>query len=247
MSYSIRPCRAHDELAACVTVQKRVWGYSDRELYPLRLLVNLTRIGGQVLGAFTPHPQLVGFVAAMPAWREGRRYYHSLSLGVLPGHQSRGLGTALKLKQRESAVEGGIDLIEWTFDPLRAKNAFFNIVRLGVIVRRYLPDYYGTVDSRLQGGLPSDRLIAEWWLSSPRVSRVVRGENALLNGRKPEAEIAIPSNFESLLRWGLRRARAEQARVREQLQEGFARGLAITGFARDRSGTRYLLGRFERA
>lgn len=241
MNYTIRPCETQNELSACVDLQKRVWGYSDRELYPLRLLVTLARIGGHVLGAFTPRSELVAFLASMPAWRDGRRYFHSLSLGVSPEHQSKGLGTALKFSQREAALRAGVVRVEWTFDPLRAGNAFFNIARLGAIVRRYFPDYYGPVKSRLQGGLPSDRLVAEWWLKSLRVKRAVDGKTPWGGKSKPLAEVAIPADLTALLRRDRAQARAAQARVRAQLQRYFSRSLVITGFARDHRGARYLL------
>ncbi len=241
MRYAIRPCRTLEELAACVDVQKTIWGYAEREVYPLRLFVNLGRIGGHVLGAFTPAGQLVGFVASMPAWHGRRRYYHSLSLGVLPGHENQGLGRSLKWAQRRAALEAGIRLIEWTFDPLRAKNAFFNIVRLGAIARRYLADYYGRVESQLQQGLPSDRLVAEWWLSSARVQRALNGEPPRPMGRAPAAEVPIPCDLDSLLKTRPDAGRAQQATVQRQLQSRFAKKLAITGFVRDESGARYLL------
>ena len=241
MSYIIRPCEAREELAACVALQKEIWGYSDLEVYPLRLFVSLGKIGGHVLGALAPRGKLVGFVASMPAWREGQRYYHSLSLGVLPAHENRGLGRALKLAQRKLALRAGIDRIEWTFDPLRAKNAFFNIARLGAISRRYLVDYYGAVDSRLQRGLPSDRLVAEWWLKSLRVRRALAGKPPRATRRRPAAEVIIPSDIESLKESRPAEARAVQTAVREQIQECFARKLAITGFALEGATGRYLL------
>ena len=243
MNYTIRPCQALKELAACVALQKRIWGYSERELYPLRLLVTLTKIGGHVLGAFTPGNRMIGFVASMPAWRGRRRYFHSLSLGVLPGRQNQGLGRALKLRQRETALREGIHLIEWTFDPLQAKNAFFNIVRLGAVVRRYLCDHYGPVESRLQGGLPSDRLVAEWRLKSERVRRVLTGKAPWNEKSRPAAEVEIPPSLSSLLRADPERARAEQSRVREKLQNYFSRGFAITGFIREGNSARYILSR----
>lgn len=242
-NYTIRPCRKITELSACVTLQKTIWGYADHEVYPLRLFVNLGAIGGQVLGAFDEQDELVGFVAAMPAWRAGRRYYHSLSLGVLPGHENQGLGRALKLKQREAALGAGVSRIEWTFDPLRAKNVYFNIVRLGAIARRYLPDHYGPVESRLQQGLPTDRLVCEWWLRSQRVRRALGGSLPRLARRKPVAEVAIPGDFKSLAEASPAEARALQLTVRQQLQQCFARGLVITGFARDQNSARYILDR----
>ncbi len=245
MDYTIRPCQSREELAACVGLQKQIWGYADHELYPLRLFVNLPKIGGHVLGAFAPRGELVGFVASMPAWRGRRRYYHSLSLGVLAAHENRGLGRALKLEQRKEALRAGIELIEWTFDPLRAKNAFFNIVRLGAIARRYLSDYYGEVDSRLQQRLPSDRLIAEWWLKSRRVSLALAGRPPRTGRKKPVSEVEIPSDFGRLAEERPREAQAVQAAVRAQLTKMLAAKLAITGFARGEEKSRYLLDRYE--
>jgi len=239
VTYTVRSCRTLAELAACVDLQRKIWGYADRELYPLRLFVNLTKTGGHVLGAFSPKEQLVGFVASMPAWRGRLRYYHSLSLGILPQHENRGVGRSLKLAQRRAALRAGIQLIEWTFDPLKTKNAFFNIVRLGAIARRYLPDHYGRVESRLQQGLPSDRLVAEWWLNSSRVKRALRGKG--LPSPVSAAAVPIPGQVEAHAAAEMALARAEQTALREQLRKCFARKLVITGCARDKKGTRYLL------
>ena len=241
MNYTIRPCQTLRELSACVSLQKQIWGYADHEVYPLRLFVTVGKIGGHVLGAFTPDDKQVGFVAAMPAWRDGKHYYHSLSLGVLSGHENQGLGRALKLKQREIALKANVSRIEWTFDPMRAKNAFFNIVRLGAIARRYLPDHYGPVESRLQQGLPSDRLVCEWWLAAPRVRRALQGKPPRPAEKKLAAEVAIPIDFKSLVEADPSEARALQSAVRKRFQKHFARGLVITGFVRDAKSARYIL------
>lgn len=245
MKYVIRSCRTRDELACCVDLQKRIWGYTDLEAYPLRLFVNLGHIGGHVVGAFTARGHMVGFVASLPAWRKRRRYFHSLSLGVLSEHENRGLGRALKLEQRKLALRAGIELIEWTFDPLRTKNAFFNIERLGAVCRRYIPDHYGAVDSRLQGGLPSDRLVAEWWIKSARVHRAVRGKPARPATRKAGAEVVIPTRIEALKKVRPAEARAVQGAVRKDFEKYFSRRLAVTGFVLDRSLGRYLLDSYE--
>jgi predicted GNAT superfamily acetyltransferase len=239
--YTIRSCVTHDELAACVTLQKQIWGYSDLEVYPLRLFVNLGQIGGQVIGAFAPGGEMVGFVASLPAWRNGRSYYHSLSLGVLPGHENRGLGRALKLEQRRRALRSGIEWIEWTFDPLRAKNAFFNIVRLGAVCGRYDPNHYGPVDSRLQRGLPSDRLVAEWWLRSARVRRALAGKPVRAARRPAAAEIEIPVRRDTGKKAPRGWTRALLQTVRGCFQEYFERGLVVTGFVVEGSTARYLL------
>jgi predicted GNAT superfamily acetyltransferase len=255
--YTIRPCRGIEELEACIGLQKQIWGYADSDLYPLRLFVNLTQIGGHVIGAFSSGgrgrtAELVGFVTAMPAWRDGKRYLHSLSLGVARGHQNQGLGRMLKIEQREVALQAGVRCIEWTFDPLRAKNAFFNIVRLGAITRRYRPDYYGRVESRLQQGLPSDRLVCEWWLNSRRV-RAALGLSAhshpapaasLAIGRRGERVIEIPFDFSALAAQEPERARNLQRAVRRKFEECFGRGLVVTGFERGEGVGRYLLEPF---
>lgn len=245
MNYVVRPCQTLEELAACVTLQKQIWGYADREVYPLRLFVNLSKIGGHVLGAFAPGGQPVGFVASMPAWHGRRRYFHSLSLGVLPAHENQGLGRRLKLEQRKAALGAGIDCVEWTFDPLRPKAAFFNIVRLGAISRRYLPDCYGLVESRLQGGLPSDRLLAEWRLKSARVRRALGGGTPRARRKKPDAEVPIPGDIDRIVEACPAEARARQLALRKELQECFARKLVITDFAQDRKGSYYLLDKYE--
>lgn len=245
MRHTIRPCQSLEELAACVRIQKEIWGYAEDELYPLRLFVNLGKIGGHVLGAFTPEGGLVGFVASLPAWHGRERYYHSLSLGVRREHENRGLGKALKLAQRRAALRAGVQLIEWTFDPLRAKNAFLNIVRLGAVARRYHPDYYGAVESHFQRGLPSDRLVGEWWLKSPRARRALRGKPPRSQRKKSAAEVWIPGDIDSLLRSRPAEARAAQAAVREQLLKHFANQLEITDLIQDERGTRYLLDPYE--
>jgi predicted GNAT superfamily acetyltransferase len=243
--HTIRPCRTREELAACVTLQKKVWGYSERELYPLRLFVTLTKIGGHVLAAFKAREEAVGFVASMPAWDGTGPYYHSLSLAILPAHQNRGLGRALKLEQRQEALRAGIDRIQWTYDPMRAKNAFFNIERLGAFARRYLPDHYGTVQSRLQQGLPSDRLVAEWWLKSAHVKRALAGKPERNRKSGEAAEVVIPCDFASLAEACPEEARARQSAVRQELEKYFARGLAIIGFAVEGPLGRYMLDRYD--
>ncbi|HUY14371.1 MAG TPA: GNAT family N-acetyltransferase [Terriglobia bacterium] len=243
MKYVIRSCRTRDELAGCVKLQRTIWGYAKDEVYPLRLFVNLQKIGGMVVGAFAPGGELVGFVTGMPAWHGKRRYIHSLSLGVAAGHENRGLGQRLKLEQRRRVLDAGIDCIEWTFDPMRAKNAFLNLVRLGAIARRYTPDYYGPVKSRLQQGLPSDRLICEWWLKSPGVKRAVQGKPARDLSAKPVAEVEIPAEMKSWAEDHPRQAQAAQSKVRARLMGLFRKGLVITGFSIDGATGRYLLDR----
>src|SRR5262245_56063665 len=177
---TIRPLHAVSEMRICVALQRIVWGHTELETVPDHIFVVAAKTGGQVLAAFDSDMP-VGFVLAFPALRKGQAYLHSHLLAVLPDYQNHGVGRRLKLAQRDEALARGIDLIEWTFDPLQLKNAYFNIAKLGAVVRRYVPDLYGRTTSPLHGGLPTDRLVAEWWLQSPRVHSRLSGEL----GREP--------------------------------------------------------------
>jgi predicted GNAT superfamily acetyltransferase len=157
-----------EELEACVALQKEVWNFDDVDLVPLRMFVVSQKIGGQTIGAFQGD-ELVGFAFSIPGSRAGHAYLHSHMLAVRNSFRNHGLGRRLKLAQRDDAIQQGIELLEWTFDPLEIKNAHLNLSRLGAIARRYSVNHYGHSSSPLQGGLPTDRLVAEWWLKSRRV------------------------------------------------------------------------------
>src|SRR6185312_5396645 len=157
-----------DEFNACVALQKEVWKFDDLDIIPLRMFVVSEKIGGQIIGAFDGET-LAGFAFSIPGSRGGHSYLHSHMLAVREGFRNYGLGRRLKLAQRDDATARGFELLEWTFDPLEIKNAYLNLVRLGAIARRYSVNHYGLSSSPLQGGLPTDRLVAEWWLKSNRV------------------------------------------------------------------------------
>ena len=241
-SIILRRCRGIDEFRACVALQKEVWNFSDAELVPLRMFVVADKVGGQVMGAFDGNT-MVGFALSVPGTRTGHIYLHSHMLAVKKEHRNGGLGRRLKLLQREEALSRGIELIEWTFDPLEIKNAYLNIEKLGAIARRYNINQYGITSSPLQGGLPSDRLIAEWWLKSRRVE-------ALLDaGKNPpivtESGIEVPGQIYDWKSAPETRAKAQQVqeRNREQFLRAFSRGLAVLGYERDSAGNgKYLLG-----
>ena len=171
----ISPLTSFEHFDRCADVQQEIWGYGDGDVVSRRIFTVVSHIGGQVLGAFDGDT-IVGFAFSLPGYRDGHAYLHSHILAVLPDYRNAGIGRRLKFAQRDDAIARGFDLMEWTFDPLEIKNAHLNIARLGAIVRRYEPDCYGPSTSPLQGGLPTDRLYAEWWLRSPRVVGLLRGE-----------------------------------------------------------------------
>jgi predicted GNAT superfamily acetyltransferase len=239
----IRQLTQLEEFASVVRLQREIWGFDDVELLPQRLFVVADKIGGQILGAFDDG-KMVAFCLGIPGLKAGgRSYIHSHMMGVLPPYRNSGLGRRLKLEQRQWALSRGVELIEWTFDPLQLKNAFFNIERLGVIIRRYVHNQYGTTTSTLHGGLPTDRLVPEWWIRSPRVEALTAGQP--FNRPPAEARITIPANINDLIQSDPARARQIQEEVGEQFDQHFRSGLAVTGFEKtDDSGT-YLLGTWE--
>lgn len=241
-SIVLRRCNGLEELRACVALQKEVWNFTDAELVPLRMFVVAEKVGGQVMGAFEGK-DMVGFALSVPGTRSGHVYLHSHMLAVKKDHRNSGLGRRLKLLQREDAIARGIELIEWTFDPLEIKNAYLNLEKLGAIARRYNINQYGITSSPLQGGLPSDRLIAEWWLKSKRV------ETLLATGKNPpiksESAIAVPAQIYEWKAAPETRGKAQQVqeRNREQFLSVFSHGLAALGYDRDHEGNgRFLLG-----
>ena len=236
----IRDCTSLEELAECVAVQRAVWRFTDEDLIPVRFFVVAQKIEGQVIGAFAPSGKLVGFCLAVPALRGPKVYLHSHMLAVLPEYRDRGLGRQLKLEQRRKALDQGIRWIEWTFDPLEGKNAHFNLERLGAVARRYVPNQYGITASPLHRGLPTDRLVAEWWLESPRAVACAEGRP------KPPVEIcrriAIPLDIAGEHDKKEGTLAGVQREVRRQFQEGFGEGLTAVGFEVVGNTGNYLLG-----
>ncbi len=244
----IRSCSGLDEMEACVQLQIETWGYDDSDVIPRKAFMVAQKIGGQVLGAFDSEiaefPQkLAGFAMSLPGIKTrpggmAEPYLHSHMLAVREVYRNRGLGAQLKREQRMEALSRGIRLMEWTFDPLEIKNAFLNIHKLGAVARTYLVNFYGVSSSRLQGGLPTDRLVAEWRLDSPRVEAILDGCGDDLREQKVEARIVVPA---AIYGWkssdgDRERARAVQWENRGRFQEAFSRGLAVIGFVRDEEG-----------
>jgi len=235
----VRQLFEHREFEDAVQLQKLVWGFADIELIPLRLFVVANKVGGHSFGAYDGS-RMVGFCLAIPGVKPGgHSYLHSHMLAVLPEYRDRGLGRRMKLAQREEALGRGIDLIEWTFDPLEIKNAFLNLERLGAVVRRYVENQYGITSSPLHGSLPTDRCVAEWWIGSPRVRAVLAGEPC---PREVRARIPVPADIESLRTHDPKCAREIQKSIGDTLQRHFAEGLAVIGFERGEAGGTYLLG-----
>jgi predicted GNAT superfamily acetyltransferase len=164
----VRHCESLAEYEECVKLELLTWG--EHIAVPSAIFVVAHHTGGQILGAFD-RGRMIGFTLALAGTRGGKPFLHSHMTAVLPECQNRGVGRQLKLFQRVDALKNGVPLVEWTFDPLELKNARFNLTRLGAIVRRYIPNCYGVTASPLHAGLPTDRLVAEWWLVRARAAK----------------------------------------------------------------------------
>jgi predicted GNAT superfamily acetyltransferase len=231
----IRHCATNPEFEECVRLEHLIWG---REIsVPLPIFVVARHTGGQVIGAFQEN-KLVGCTLALAAWRAGRPFLHSHMTAVEPEFRDRGVGRRLKLFQRQDALKRRIEVIEWTFDPLELKNAYFNLVRLGAVMRRYIPNCYGVTESPLHAGLPTDRLVAEWWLDSHRVNSLLAG-NALSISKAER--MPVPTNISELKASDHAGAVRVQSKVREQFQHWFAKGFAVTSIESRGVNTDYIL------
>jgi predicted GNAT superfamily acetyltransferase len=194
----IRPLTTLAECRKVADLEKIVWSYADTEdvVPPAVLIVSIKR-GGILLGAFDAAGEMKGFVYSIPALKDGRTIQWSHMLGVTPDARAGGLGLRLKLAQREQAISMGIDLIEWTYDPLQALNAHLNFTKLGVVVEEYEENIYGESSSPLHKATPTDRFVAEWRLTAPHVERRLSASASPLmrDSALMSAVVVNPSKF----------------------------------------------------
>jgi predicted GNAT superfamily acetyltransferase len=230
------------DMSVCVELQQRIWGYAPLDTVPDQIFIVARKTGGQVMTAYDGDIP-VGFALAFAAIRDGLSYLHSHMVGVVEEYQNRGVGRLLKLAQRDDALERGIDLIEWTFDPLQLKNAYFNIEGLGAIIRHYIPNLYGRTTSPLHAGLPTDRLVAEWWVRSQRVENVLAGRPR--SSSQAVERLAIPADIRTICRDDAPRAEQIQSKLRAQFVAAFAQGYGAVGFEFNKEQGTYLLEPYE--
>jgi predicted GNAT superfamily acetyltransferase len=250
--FLIRPLTSFSDFEGCVSVQRKVWGHSDMDITPVHHFQIAVHTGAIVLGAFI-EGKIAGYIYSFPADFGKVRGQHSHHLAVLPESQGLGLGKALKWAQREEALKRDLELLTWTFDPMLARNANLNIHALGAIGRRYLRDFYGETPALvLDAGVPSDRLLVEWWIKSPRVKARKNGPPAPLDPERlpkaleraadgagpglpvldiagPRILVEIPKKIRDLPK-GTGVIGAWQAAARGTVEEYFARGFGLEDF-----------------
>lgn len=242
----IRECRTVGELSECVSLQREVFALPEIELSPVRHFIVTKNAGGWALGAYDGE-RLVGFVLSVPAFLRGKQAFYSHMTGVRRQYQSYGIGARLKWAQRERALSEGVRYIKWTFQPVQARNAYFNLEKLGATVREYKANFYGTDYSTTPGqgtriGLDSDRLFAEWDLCADKTTSLAGGASFTETG-EPAAEIEVPNNWNELVEADPKGAIEVQTRIRNEFESAFAEGLIGRGFRRDNKHPKFLLYR----
>ena len=240
---TIRECQTAEDFQQCIDLERAVWKDDDIDIMPIRLYMISKTCGGPTIGAFDQTQTLVGVGHMLPALPGKNIAFHSHLLAVVEHLRDKDIGYRIKLAQREYAIKAGVKMLFWTFDPLQSRNAHFNINKLGVVIRRYGVNYYGeNVSSVFETDVPSDRLIAEWWISSRYVS-------AALSGAKPrvaevKATVTIPDDINAITARSVEEHKKWRLRVREDFEEALKQGGIARGFVRDKAAGRstYIFG-----
>lgn len=242
---TIREILTVEEFAECVSLQRAVFALPDLEISPVRHLIVTKSAGGFTLGAFFKN-RLVGFVLTVPAFGSGaERIFYSHMTAVKPDFQNLHIGARLKWAQRERALKENVRFIKWTFQPVQARNAFFNLERLGVEIKSYVANFYGTDYSTVgtknkELGIDSDRLFAEWNLTGEKVAALSSGENFIEKDDVIKT-IEIPNDWNALVEKNPQKAVLEQTKIKEAFQDAFAQNLICRRFERSEKNPKYLL------
>jgi predicted GNAT superfamily acetyltransferase len=246
----VRALETHEELVACVELQRETWGSDFSDRVPVSILKVSQRVGGVAAGAFAPDNKLLGFVFGLTGVERGRIVHWSDMLAVRPEARRLGLGRRLKEYQRTVVRERGGEVIYWTYDPLVARNAHLNFNRLGVRLAEYAEDMYGITDSVLHGGIPTDRLVVAWPTRDDDVKmRVAEAARTLASGDCTDGPVVtpdwieraagasilphclrveIPADAEAILTQSRDEAREWRMRVRQSLQWCLSAGYLIS-------------------
>jgi len=197
MPITYRDLTTLEEFSRVVELERTIWGPGYDEVVPTPILTVTVMRGGILIGAFdgpdaAPAGRMIGFVYSLPAMREGKPTQWSHMLGVVDEFRSSGVGRELKLLQRERTLAMGLDLVEWTYDPMQAMNAHLNFAKLGVVVEEYEENVYGESSSPLHRGNPTDRFVAEWWVRKPHVERrIARHGPFVMRARELADAVAV--------------------------------------------------------
>lgn len=264
MPITFRKLTEPNDLQQVEALERAVW--NTDEVVPYHMTITVAKFGGLFIGAFDDD-EMIGFLYSFPGFTEGEPHLCSHMLGFLPAYRKQGLGVQLKWLQRDEALAMGHTKITWTYDPLETVNGMLNIVKLGGIVRTYLPDCYGVLDDEFNRGLPTDRFLVEWFLDSHRVQRHKEGSvpPPALAAKAPEILayetvddvprpldvrldldeslllLPVPAHFQEVKRSDMKIAADWRAKTSQLFQHYFARGYTVTHILRDLEVVRYVL------
>jgi predicted GNAT superfamily acetyltransferase len=246
----VRPLTSHEDLLACVQLQKETWGENFTECVPPSILNVSQRIGGVTAGAFDANHALVGFVFGMTGVQDGRLVHWSDMLAVRGRTRNMGIGRRLKEFQRDALLPLGVEVIYWTFDPLVARNAYLNLHHLGAEVVEYVVDMYGQSESTLHRGMGTDRFVVAWSIvdghpsraSRPLADGIAPEPDAPVDPEAPHVRIEIPVDIQAVQNESLAEAARWRSTTREAFLHYLQRGYKVVGFERNRdSGRRFYL------
>ena len=255
---SYRDLTALSEFAQVVELERVIWGPGYDDVVPVPILAITVLRGGILIGALVDG-RLIGFVYSVAGLKHGKPMHWSHMLGVIDEFRGDGIGEQLKQLQRDRALAMGLDLIEWTYDPLQAMNAHLNFSKLRVMVEEYEVNVYGESNSPLHRGNPTDRFVAEWWIRGERAPHTAAGAVALnrisssgewgtcadvrLDVDAPKLTVDIPMGFSEMLAGAPELALEWRLATREIFTRYFARGYKAVEFFLDRSARKgtYLL------
>jgi len=182
-----------EEYAQVVALEQQIWGPGYVDVVPVPIFAITVMRGAVLAGAFADG-RMIGFVYSIPGIKHGKPMQWSHMLGVVPEFRNDGVGLELKLLQRERTLAMGLDLIEWTYDPMQALNAHLNFTKLGVVVAEYEVNVYGTSNSPLHAGNPTDRFVAEWNIREPHVIGRLERKRGDLRPRPHQAGDVVAVN-----------------------------------------------------
>jgi predicted GNAT superfamily acetyltransferase len=228
---TIRECETPEDFRQCIELERAVWKDDDIGIMPVRLYMISKACKAPTIGAFDRSGRLVGFVHTMLALKGKNVVYHSHLAAVVEDLRHKDIGLRIKLAQRDRAIEAGIPLIFWTFDPLQSRNAHLNINKLGTVIRRYEENYYGEgISTVFDSGVQSDRVFAEWWVMSPHVESVLAGNRPRV---EPVARVTIPDDINRVRAVSLDEHVRWRRQVRKQFVTTLESGAIVRGFERD--------------
>jgi predicted GNAT superfamily acetyltransferase len=229
---TIRECLSIEDFQQCIELERLIWNDDDIDIMPIRLYMISKNCNAPTFGAFAADGRLIGFVHTSLALLNQQVVYHSHLAGVIEELRHRDIGYQLKLAQRQHALSSGVPMIFWSFDPLQSRNAHFNINKLGAIIRSYKINYYGEgVSSVFDSHLPSDRVIAEWWVGSAHVENVLQGTRPATS--TDDCKVEIPDHIDAIRAQSLEEHVNWRMRVREDFLRALESGRVVRGFTRD--------------